>query len=78
MYVCGKDMRIKLLSKIINTRQTQGTHTKGEKISTVDLLVLTSFNQLILLIENIIYLCYKTSYLNEEDNLSEPFPSVSC
>jgi len=28
-------------------------------------------------IENVIYLCYKTSYLNEEVNRTEPSPSVS-
>ncbi len=28
-------------------------------------------------IENIIYLCYKTSYLNVEVNCTEPSPSVS-
>ncbi len=29
------------------------------------------------LIDNIIYLCYKTSYLNEEVNCTDPSPSVS-
>ncbi len=28
-------------------------------------------------IENIIYFFYKTSYLNEEVNCTEPYPSVS-
>ncbi len=37
----------------------------------VDLLVLNSSDQLFLA-ENIIYLCDKTSYLNEEVNCTEP------
>jgi hypothetical protein len=42
----------------------------------VDLLVLTSLDQLFL-IENIIHICTKTTYLNEELYWTEPSPSVS-
>ncbi len=47
------------------------------RLSAVDLLVLTSLDQLFIYIENIINLFYKTSYLNEEVNCTEPFPLVS-
>ncbi len=40
------------------------------RLSRVDLLVLTSLDQ-------IIYLRYKTSYLNVEINCTEPSPSIS-
>ncbi len=36
-----------------------------------------SFRSAHFYIENIIYLCYKTSYLNEEVNCTEALPSVS-
>ncbi len=42
----------------------QETLSKGRRLSTVDLLVLTSLDQLLYSIENIIYLLYKTSCLN--------------
>ncbi len=42
------------------------------RLRTVDLFVLTSLDQLIFGIENINYLLYKTSYLNEEVNCTEP------
>jgi hypothetical protein len=44
------------------------------RLSMVDLLVLTSLDQLLFKIENIIKLFYKTSCLNEEVNCTEPFP----
>jgi hypothetical protein len=50
--------------------------TDGGRLSTVDLLVLTSLDQLLLIVD-IIYLLYKTSYFNEEVNCTEPSPSVS-
>jgi hypothetical protein len=50
----------------------QGSLTEGD---TVDLLVLTSLDQFVF--KNIIFLFYKTSYLNEEANGTEPSPSVS-
>ncbi len=46
------------------------------RLSTFDLLVLASLDQLIL-IEYFIDLCNKTSYLNVEVNGTEPSPSVS-
>jgi len=46
------------------------------RLSTVDLLVLTSINQLLFTMK-ILFTFYKTSYLNKEANCSEPFPSVS-
>jgi hypothetical protein len=52
---------------------------KGGWLSTVGLLVLTSLDQHYY-IKNIIHLCCKTSYLNEEVNCTEPSNSirVSC
>ncbi len=47
------------------------------RLSTVDLLVLTSLDQLLFAVMIFFYLCYKTSYLNEEVNCTEPSPSVS-
>ncbi len=60
----------------------QGSLTEGKRLSTVDLLVLTSLDQL-LFYENIIFLFYKTSYLNWEVNRTEPspflvFPGLTC
>ncbi len=49
----------------------------GGRLSTVDLLVLTSLDQLLLIIKFLFHLCYKTSYLNEEVNCTVPSPSVS-
>jgi hypothetical protein len=45
--------------------------------STVDLLVLTSSDQLFVSNENIIYYSCKTNYLNEEFKCTEPSHSVS-
>jgi hypothetical protein len=42
--------------------------TEGEGLSTVDLLALTSLDQILLDMVNINDLCYETSYLNEEVN----------
>jgi hypothetical protein len=53
----------------------QGILTEGGRLSTVDLLALTSLDQL-LLTQQILFF-YKTSYLNEEVNCTEPSPSVS-
>ncbi len=49
-----------------------------ERLSTVDLLVLTSLEQLIFILEfgNIMYLFCKASYNNEEVNCTEPSPPV--
>jgi len=48
------------------------------RFDTVDLLVLTSLDQLLLIMKILsTYLFYKTSYLNEEVNCTKPSPSVS-
>ncbi len=49
------------------------------RLSTVNLLVLTSLYKLLFYNENILYILFfhKTSYLNEEVNCTEPSPSVS-
>ncbi len=54
-----------------------GTSYWRGRLSTVDLRVLASLNQLLFYIEIIIILFYKTSYLNEEINCTEPSPLVS-
>jgi hypothetical protein len=51
------------------------TNLRG-KLSTVDLLVLTSLDQLILILPTS-YTFFKTSYLNEEAYCTKPFNSVS-
>jgi hypothetical protein len=48
-----------------------------ERLSTADLLVLTSLDPAAFYFENISDLFHKTSYLNEEVNCTEPLPSVS-
>jgi hypothetical protein len=45
------------------------------RISTVDLLVVTCSDQLLLILENI-FIFHKTSYLNGEVNRTDPFPPV--
>ncbi len=48
------------------------------RLSTVDLLVLTSLHQLLFILIIFFYLCYTTSYLNEEVNCTElEFPAVT-
>jgi hypothetical protein len=44
-------------------------------LSTVDLLVLTSLDQLLLILETL-FTFNNTSYLNEEVNCTKPSPSV--
>jgi hypothetical protein len=46
------------------------------RLSTVDLLVLTSFDQLLFILKILFNLFSKISYLNEEANSTEPSPSV--
>ena len=48
-----------------------------ERLSTVDLRCTKDFKSALFYIENIIYIFYKTSYLDEEVNRTEPSPSVS-
>jgi hypothetical protein len=43
---------------------SQGSLTKGRRLNTVDLLVLTSFEQLIFIVKILLSDFYKTSYLN--------------
>jgi len=52
------------------------THWRG-MFSTVDLLVLTSLDQLLWILKIYIYSFYKTSYLYKEVKCTEPSPSVS-
>ncbi len=47
-----------------------------ERISTVDLLVLTSLDQLLFLLWILFIFFYKTSYLNEEVNCTEASTSI--
>jgi hypothetical protein len=44
------------------------------RLSTVDLLVLTSLDQLLFILKIVFTFFYKTSYLNEEVNGIEPSP----
>jgi hypothetical protein len=54
----------------------QGSLTERVRLSTVDLLVLASLDQFFFYIENIINRFYKTIYLNQEVNCSEPSPQL--
>jgi hypothetical protein len=45
-------------------------------LNTVDLLVLTSLDKLLLILKINFFLFYKTSYLNKKVNHAEPSPSV--
>jgi len=47
------------------------------RLSTVDLLVLTSLDQILILLEILFTFFYKTSYPTEEINCTQPAPSVS-
>jgi len=47
------------------------------RLSTVDFFVLTSLDELLLILQELFDFFYKTSYLNEEVNSTEPSPSVS-
>jgi hypothetical protein len=49
----------------------QGILTDGDRTGTVDLLVLTCLVQLLLILKYM-FLSYKTNYLNEEINRTEP------
>jgi hypothetical protein len=54
-----------------------GALTEGGRLSTVDLLVLTSLDQLLFTLQTLLTLFYKTSYLNKESNRTEPSPPIS-
>ena len=49
---------------------------RGGRLSAIDLLVLTSLEELLLILQTL-FTFYETSYLNEEVNYAEPFPTVS-
>ncbi len=53
----------------------QGTLTEREGFGSVDLTVLTSSDQLLVIMQAL-FTFYQTSYLNEEANRTEPAPSV--
>jgi len=59
-------------------KEAAGSPNWRGRLSTVDLLVLASLYLLIFYTENNICVCYKTTYLYEEVNCTEPFPSVKC
>ncbi len=52
----------------------QGILTEGEGISTVDLLVLASSDQLLLIMKLLSFFFTKQPIFNEEVNCTEPFP----
>jgi hypothetical protein len=58
-------------------RPNQGKLTERGRVRTVDLLVLTSLDQLIYIIK-ILFTFFKTSYLGEEVNCTEPRPFSWC
>jgi hypothetical protein len=53
----------------------QGSLTDGEGISAVDLLVSTGLDQLLYNLK-LFFPFYKTTYLNEEVNRTDPSPSI--
>jgi len=57
--------------------KSQGSLAEGGRFSTVDLLVLTSLGQLLFIFKISFTFFYKTSYLVEEVNRTEPSLSVS-
>ncbi len=54
----------------------QGSLTEGERLSTVDLLVLTSLNQLIFNLQILFSFFYKTSFHNEANGTESPSVSI--
>ncbi len=59
----------------LTARPNQGSLTEGE--GSVRSPCTNKFSSAAFTIEHIIYLCYKTTYLNEEVNCTEPPPSFS-
>jgi len=55
----------------------QGIITEGGRISTIDLLVLTSSDRLLFMIKKYFSFFDRTSYLNKEANSTEPFSKCS-
>jgi hypothetical protein len=68
-----------IFGKVICSKPVLGLNKepllKG-RLSAVDLLVLTSLDQLLLVLLSL-FTFYKTSHLNEELNCTEPSPSAS-
>ncbi len=58
------------------TGQPRNPHWR-DRLSTIDLLALTSLDQLLWYWKHQSFISYKTSYLHEEVNRTESFPSVS-
>ncbi len=56
---------------------THGSLTEGEGSVQLTFLLLTSLDQLTFIFKILFFHFYKTSYLNEEVNSTEPSPSVS-
>ncbi len=65
-----------LVSTFDETEKQEILTERALRISTVHLLMLTNLDRLIFTMK-IFHLCYKTRYLNEEVNCTEPSPSVS-
>jgi hypothetical protein len=64
----------KKLNKLLKVLK-QGALTGGKRLSTSDLLVLTTSYQLLLSLQTL-FAVYKTRYLNKMVNCTEPSPSV--
>ncbi len=86
LLVGSTSIRYRLLLLILLILGAQALHFSAPAIgkpykrgwpSTVNLLVLTSSDQLFVSNENIIYYSCKTNYLNEEFKCTEPSHSVS-
>jgi hypothetical protein len=60
------------------TSHRSGNSYRRGRISTVDLLVLTSLDKLLFTQKILLFFFYKTSYSNKEVNRTEPSPSVSA
>ncbi len=64
------------LRLVTSTSRSGNPYWKG-RLSTADLLVLTSLDPLLSILKTLFTFFYKTCYLNEEVNCTEPLPSVS-
>jgi hypothetical protein len=76
--VTGAVLALATLGNAIQTKVGSGNPYPKGRISTFDLLELTSLDQLIFKMKKYFPLYYKTSYLNEEVNRTEPSPSGWC
>jgi hypothetical protein len=84
--VLGNHLKATLFKGYLLVVQKQTAENAFEKqtteaylLTTVDLLVLTSLDQLLFILKILftLFLFYKPGYLNEEVNCTEPSPSVS-